>query len=227
MTRGKRCLAVWLGVTFVVALGQATVGAAAATALTGPWQGLAFDAVLVRGAAVVAALAGAWVWLVTTVTTLQVALRPGAAARAGGPVRRLVLAACGIALVGGALAAPASATPGWSDRDHVTGGHGTARLVTGLPLPDRASVPVAADPPHAVDRSTARPAAHRTPVRASSVVVAAGDSLWSIAAATLPPGAAPAAVDRRWRELYAANRDAIGADPHLIVPGLRLVLPPS
>ncbi len=58
------------------------------------------------------------------------------------------------------------------------------------------------------------------------VVVRTGDSLWSLAAARLPRSAGPAEVDRAWRELYAANRAAIGADPGLIRPGQRLQLPP-
>ncbi len=43
-------------------------------------------------------------------------------------------------------------------------------------------------------------------------VVRPRDSLWEIAGT-------------RWQRLYAANRDAIGPDPDLIVPGQRLTLP--
>ncbi len=58
-------------------------------------------------------------------------------------------------------------------------------------------------------------------------VVAAGDSLWSIAAAQLGPGTAMAAIDHRWRRLYAANRAVIGKDPDLLIPSQRLRLPES
>ena len=228
MNRGLRCLAVWAGVTMVVALGLAVVWADVVASFHGSWAGLPFDVVLVRGTAVVAALAAAWVWLVTTVTALEVGLGRTDASRSGGPVRRLVLAACGVALLAGAVTAPAGATPGLPDRGEGVSSSVRARLLAGLPLPDRASISVSPAPaaPAGAHRAI-RATVHRVSVGESSVVVVPGDSLWSIAAATLPPGAHPAQVDRRWRQVWAANRDAIGPDPDLVVPGLRLVLPPS
>ncbi|HEY3141814.1 MAG TPA: hypothetical protein VGJ86_11830, partial [Acidimicrobiales bacterium] len=45
------------------------------------------------------------------------------------------------------------------------------------------------------------------------------DTLWGIAAARLPAGSGSAAtIDRYWRQVYAANRAAVGADPDLIHP---------
>jgi nucleoid-associated protein YgaU len=58
-----------------------------------------------------------------------------------------------------------------------------------------------------------------------TLVVRPGDSLWTIAAARLPAGAGPAAVDGAWRRLYAANRPPLGADPDLIHPGDVLRVP--
>jgi nucleoid-associated protein YgaU len=52
-----------------------------------------------------------------------------------------------------------------------------------------------------------------------------GDSLWRITATLLGPGASDASVNRAWPELYAANADAVGADPALIHPGLVLTVP--
>ena len=53
-----------------------------------------------------------------------------------------------------------------------------------------------------------------------------GDTLWDIAATQLPPGQrSPARIDRFWRQIYRANQTAIGADPDLIHPATRLVLP--
>jgi len=53
------------------------------------------------------------------------------------------------------------------------------------------------------------------------------DTLWGIAAAHLPTGSRSAAtIDRYWRQVYAANRAAVGADPDLIHPGTRLTVPP-
>ncbi len=54
-----------------------------------------------------------------------------------------------------------------------------------------------------------------------------GDTLWGIAAARLSPGSrSPASTDRYWRRIYRANRATVGADPDLIHPGARLVVPP-
>lgn len=46
-------------------------------------------------------------------------------------------------------------------------------------------------------------------------VVKPGDTLWAIAKLTLGDGS-------RWREIYEANRDVIGPDPNLIIPGQEL-----
>jgi nucleoid-associated protein YgaU len=72
----------------------------------------------------------------------------------------------------------------------------------GLPLPDRI---------------TAREVTSPLTVR-----VQVGDTLWGIAAARLPPGAAPAVVDQGWRRIYRHNRSAVGPDPDLLTPGMRL-----
>lgn len=57
------------------------------------------------------------------------------------------------------------------------------------------------------------------------VVVHRGDSLWSIAARRLGHGASDAEIDRSWRELFALNREVVGADPDLLLPGQLLRLP--
>jgi nucleoid-associated protein YgaU len=58
-----------------------------------------------------------------------------------------------------------------------------------------------------------------------TVTVAPGDSLWTLAAAALRPGAGDARVDRAWRDWYSANRRTIGPDPDLLLPGQRLIAP--
>ncbi|KQR16650.1 LysM peptidoglycan-binding domain-containing protein [Cellulomonas sp. Leaf334] len=58
-----------------------------------------------------------------------------------------------------------------------------------------------------------------------AVVVEAGDSLWSIAARHLPPGATDAHVAAAWPHWYQANSAVIGADPDLIRPGQVLTVP--
>ncbi len=70
---------------------------------------------------------------------------------------------------------------------------------------------------------TTTPAPLPDPSRA--YMVRPGDCLWNIAASQLPANATNATIDRAWRAIYAANRDAIGGDPNLIRPGLALTLP--
>jgi hypothetical protein len=49
--------------------------------------------------------------------------------------------------------------------------------------------------------------------------------LWTIAARLLPTAATDADITRAWHQLHRANQSAIGADPDLILPGTRLVVP--
>ncbi|MHB8961298.1 MAG: hypothetical protein ACYDAN_16930 [Candidatus Limnocylindrales bacterium] len=63
----------------------------------------------------------------------------------------------------------------------------------------------------------------------TSVVVAPGDSLWSLAERDLAQHAATppsdAAVAQAWPAWWAANREAVGPDPHLLHPGTSLTPP--
>jgi nucleoid-associated protein YgaU len=161
----------------------------------------AFDAALVRLCAALAVVAAGLLWLATVVTVLG-ALRGREQHAAGvpAPLRRAVLAACGLALTGGLALGPAHATPGHLHEDRAA----DPIALAGLPLPDRATAP---------------------PVE-PTVVVAAGDTLWAIAARSLGTGASAAEIDARWRRLYDLNRAVIGPDPDLIRPAQRLeVLP--
>ena len=54
-----------------------------------------------------------------------------------------------------------------------------------------------------------------------------GDCLWTIAARSLGPGAGAAAIEAAWHDWYRVNRDVIGADPNLLLPGQRLTSPPG
>lgn len=215
MSRGNssvgRCLAVWLLVTIGALATLSTVaGAAASLASPAVWHGT-FEELLVAvaSAALVACLAWSWVVTSTTVVDLVRGRSPATAPR--GPIRRLVLAACGAAVVAG-VSSPALA--GAQSGDH---------SLVGLPMPDRAVaelvVPIARPAPRPAPVSVTRPDA--------PITVRAGDSLWSIAASGLGPGAEVADIDAAWRELYAANRDAIGTDPDLIRPGLDLEPAPN
>ncbi|MER7243928.1 hypothetical protein [Kribbella sp. NPDC000426] len=80
------------------------------------------------------------------------------------------------------------------------------------------------------DRPVDGAATRYTEVRAGGavrVVVQEGDSLWALAARELGPGASNEAIAARWPEWYAANRQVIGDDPDLILPGLVLRVPPK
>ncbi|GAA4516048.1 LysM peptidoglycan-binding domain-containing protein [Brevibacterium yomogidense] len=82
----------------------------------------------------------------------------------------------------------------------------------------------ASPPPTTPDRAPA-PGSAAAPDDAASVhVVAPGDSMWRIVASELP-GAAPAEVATRVADVHAANRELVGDDANLILPGQRLVLP--
>lgn len=60
---------------------------------------------------------------------------------------------------------------------------------------------------------------------AGTVVVVPGDSLWRLAAATLPAGATNAQIASSWKDWYEANVSVIGADPDLLLPGQVLRVP--
>ena len=62
-----------------------------------------------------------------------------------------------------------------------------------------------------------------TPDHPTSVTVAPGDSLWSIAA-SLRPDADDARIDATWRAIHAANSESVH-DPALIYPGQTLTIP--
>ena len=129
-------------------------------------------------------------------------------------VRTLVATALG-AVVTTAVSSPAPAdTSGYGRPDQSVGG---ASALSGLPLPDR------------VVGAPAGPGASPTPATRTphTVVVQAGDSLWSMAAALLPAGADDGRVCAYWHRLYRVNRNRIGADPDLILPGTVLEVPRS
>lgn len=57
------------------------------------------------------------------------------------------------------------------------------------------------------------------------VVVRQGDTLWSIVAAALGPYASDADVAQSWPDWYRVNRDTIGTDPNIVLPGQILHAP--
>lgn len=130
-------------------------------------------------------------------------------------VRRLVTASLGATLTAG-VAAPALAGPPPADPAGVAG-------LAGLRLPDR-SLGTALSV--AVPRTVALPhPAHASPADHLTLVVAPGDSLWTLAARLVPGAAGQRGVARAWVALEQANARRIGPDPDLILPGTRLVVP--
>lgn len=192
--RFLRSTLVWLVATAVAGLTAAAVRADVAALADGPGPDL--ETALIRGGSLAVLACLAWGWLATTAVVVEALRgRPHATLGLPAPARRLLLAACGVALAGGLAGGPAAADPG----------------LDGLPLPDRATGATTATADRAAPAGAAR-----------ALVVRRGDSLWSLAAADLGPGASPAAIDDRWRLLYALNRPVIGPDPDLIRPGQQL-----
>ena len=61
---------------------------------------------------------------------------------------------------------------------------------------------------------------------AMRLVIRPGDSIWSISQKRLPSDASMAQIANEVERIFNANRDQIGNDPTLILPGQELVLPP-
>lgn len=80
----------------------------------------------------------------------------------------------------------------------------------GLPLPSRGP--------------TLQPTAAATS-SADRHVVTRGESLWTISAQALPPGAPPSAIADQSAAWYERNEDVIGQDADVIHPGQVLVAP--
>jgi nucleoid-associated protein YgaU len=193
-------------------------------------------------APLVAALAlTAWAlvgWLLVLALATSMARRPGRTGRvangvsrriAPAGVRRLVELTLGLSVAVGSLgASPASAgtalppAPTAATAVRITG---TADAATGLdwPIPPTGSAEPIRDAQPALDWDP-DPAAQSTPA-AQPVVVQPGDSLWAITAEHLPAAATDAQIAHAWPSWWSANRAAVGSDPDLIHPGLRLIPP--
>jgi LysM repeat protein len=102
-----------------------------------------------------------------------------------------------------------------------TAGAGTAAE----PPSTAADVPPAAATGSGTTSTPTAMAAVGAPERTDAVVVRPGDSLWSIAEASLGPGASDELIAQTWPRWHAANRALIGADPDLIHPGQELAVP--
>lgn len=139
-------------------------------------------------------------------------------------LRRTLVAGCGAVLVTGLTTGTAGASavgsraelpavPGRIGAAPVPGGPVAGSPVAGLGVPDRPT--------------GSRIVASAT-VQPPTVVVAPGDSLWSLARRALAADRTPptdAEVAAAWPALYRANLDRVGTDPDLIFPGTALEIP--
>ena len=140
--------------------------------------------------------------------------------------RALLVGAAGALAVAPAhaesLTAPGSADP-------------VRHTVSGLPLPDRPDVrsgPHQPPAPRAAATSAPAPAPAPAPASVSAptssraVEVRRGDTLWGIAARSLPGDASVADIARATQRWHRANRAVIGDDPDLIIPA-QVLDPPT
>lgn len=127
------------------------------------------------------------------------------------------------ALPSGRTAADAPRTT--SSGTGTTTGTLSAETGTGAPA-DRPVSPAWEPVPLPVDGSLLLRQGTRAEHRPTEVVVAPGDSLWSIVATRLGPMATAAEVAETWPAWFEANRRVIGDDPSLLRPGQLLQAPP-
>jgi hypothetical protein len=166
------------------------------------------------------------------------------------PTRRILAVALGIGLViGPGLAATASAegagpagiaAPAWpiSPPQWPTSPQPGADQPAWAPAPAADPDPEPSDSPGAgqapgstapapgASAGTPAAAAEAPAAQAADVVVAAGDSLWSIAASHLPAQPSDSDIAAAWPAWQSANPEAIGGNPNLIHPG-QVLHPPS
>jgi resuscitation-promoting factor RpfA len=163
-------------------------------------------------------------WLAVGLLAAAIAAVPGSCGRAGarlaarllpGTVYRLVAGAAGLGIALAPVPAGAAAPP-----PATSSPTSPAWPTSAAPAPMWPTAPHAEPdaPHHHRQHPGTRPAS------ADHVVVAPGDSLWSIAAAHLDHPAA-ARVAASWPRWYAVNRAVIGADPDHIVAGQVLEIP--
>jgi nucleoid-associated protein YgaU len=172
-------------------------------------------------------------WLTVSVVLVGAARLQGTAGRWAGrladrvaPValRRLVNGALGVtlatAVVGGSSGLGAQLAWAAAPNPSAAAASGTP----GTSSDNRLDWPVEAAPAAAAPTAGRQPRPDQSADR--DVVVVRGDTLWDIAAHQLGTRADNAAIATEWPRWYAANRQVIGADPNLLLPGQRLIDPP-
>lgn len=109
--------------------------------------------------------------------------------------------------------------------DRPTSNQSTGRTA-GLPLPDRPMTQVGQTGNQQQQQGQqGQQQQQNRQQQAGQHVVVRGDTLWDIAAANLPDGASNADIARETQRWYEANRQVIGDNPDLILPGQVLQAP--
>lgn len=186
------------------------------------------------------------VWLALSVTSSAWQIARGLPRPSFSPavVHRLVGAVLGVALVAVPTAAQAAPTPSsvsatsvaaapessqsldpnWAAQDAPEAASASIPALEPGWTPTAADVPrPAADPAPSEVVGATRP--ERPGAEPAAVVVLRGESLWDIAARHLGPDATAVDIAEAWPQWWHANRDVIGSDPDLILPGQQLRVP--
>jgi hypothetical protein len=181
----------------------------------------AFDELLVLIAIVALSTCALWFWFVTTMVTIEAAhgvafvgMWPSVAS-CPPKLRAALLAACGFVL---ATSVPSGSSASVADQQHKR--WAATNLISGLPLPERATTSRAE---HTVVADAPQPRTEQQAPKLTAIVEH-GDTLWSVAARALPKHSTDTEISVTWHAIYEDNREVIGADPHVIVPGMTLSL---
>ena len=139
--------------------------------------------------------------------------------RWGAPLVRRI--AAGAVVAGLTIAPVAAAAPSAPDDLGWQAGSGESSAPRGEPAQPAPDV----DKPAPAPDEPAEDRAAGSSGSSTEHVVGPGDSLWSITATALGPGATDEQIVRAWPLVYETNAERIGADPSLIHPGDALELP--
>ena len=178
-------------------------------------------------AAVLVAGCALWAWFTASLAVLEAATNVRVS---GCPLllRRVILVACGVSLASGITPVVADQSAGLPP-PHADSGRSA---LAGLQVPDRSPDPltkpqarVASRAGHTAAQPGGRDLTGRPLMTGSRVVIHRGDTLWSIAARSLPSGPNDVEIQQRWHDIWKQNRLVIGDDPDLIHPGTVLRLP--
>lgn len=194
------------------------------------------ETVVALGASLLGALVVCW-WFVALATAFigawllrHTGRRSGHRVAAVAPafMRRLAMATLGVTLIAAPaaqaaepaaplpVAAPAALSPAWVS---TAAEPAPAEASSQSPAPTPKWQP--ARPAQPIDRILGGTDRSAT----VEVIVASGDSLWTIAARDLGPGATAAEIAAEWPRWYQHNRALIGPDPDHLVPGTALLRP--